>query len=1002
VPVRVGSHDGYGRVVFDLPTRTDYQITQQGQQVVVRFTGDMTIGSAAGVPHNVLGITGGASQAELIVAPGTSLRDWRLGDHVVIDIWDHGAAQTTQPAAPQLPRQDTSSHPPEATRPVSGALAAEAATNAVSSPLKQQPVAPPVLADGPANAQRPTTAVLPTTVTARLAPSMGGSAAPVAPVAAHDAASPQPAATPVPPPTLPVQPQRSMGEAATPVAPAPDQPAPTPAAQPAPVAQDAVPAVAKDQQGPQPDSALMVPFDAPVGIAAFRRGNAAIIVIDQRRQIDTAPLHDDPVFGTASVQTLPAATVVRIKLDAGMALSVSKTAHAWRITAVPTAPKLRPISATMTDNRLVLSATVPGTVVTIADPETGATLLVGTQLQEGQGISALRRSAEFALLPTWQGVAVEAIADTLALLPVHDGFVLTGGPDGLALSPPSDVAELLAHAAGLTRQFDFPSLPNQALMQRLRRQVADDAATPPLARGPKRLAVAKTMISLGLGAEAQGVLQLAVADDPNEATSPNSAALASIAALLAQRPEDATGLNDPKLSGADDVSLWRAVRQAEMQADPAPTAAIFTATLPVLLAYPAAMRDRLLPLVAETLVAGGEIATATALLDTRKDDAALDLARGMLQEARGDSVGALVTYDRLTQSKDQSVHARAAVRAVDLRLASGDIDAKQAGDRLDALLYAWRGDAQERSLREHLAGLRARTGEWRSALALLRETEAIFPDDKAAIHAELTDMFTALLRGDAEDALAPLELVALVEENADLLPGGADGEALQAKLADRLLALDLPKRAGPVLEKLMQAAPTAIGRAGFGARLASLRLREDDAVGAVAALSASAGADLPADLVESRTLLLADADARRGDRDAALAALGSLKTPAADEARATILERANEWPAAEKALTDYAAKSVPHEGKLDDGQRRTLLRLATAAARAGDDATLTELRQRETARMASGPLADMFRLLTSAQVRSVADLKRSGQEAALARGLSGELNALQPPARPSP
>ena len=149
VPVRVGSHDGYGRVVFDLPTRTDYQITQQGQQVVVRFTGDMTIGSAAGVPHNVLGITGGASQAELTVAPGTSLRDWRLGDHVVIDIWDHGAAQTTQPAAPQLPRQDTSSHPPEATRPVNGVLAAEAATNAVSSPLKQQPVAPPVLADGP-------------------------------------------------------------------------------------------------------------------------------------------------------------------------------------------------------------------------------------------------------------------------------------------------------------------------------------------------------------------------------------------------------------------------------------------------------------------------------------------------------------------------------------------------------------------------------------------------------------------------------------------------------------------------------------------------------------------------------------------------------------------------------------------------------------------------------------------------------------------------------------
>ncbi len=110
----------------------------------------------------------------------------------------------------------------------------------------------------------------------------------------------------------------------------------------------------------------------------------------------------------------------------------------------------------------------------------------------------------------------------------------------------------------------------------------------------------------------------------------------------------------------------------------------------------------------------------------------------------------------------------------------------------------------------------------------------------------------------------------------------------------------------------------------------------------------------------------------------------------------------NDWPAAQRALTDYAAKTVPPEGKLDDAQRRTLLRLATAAARAGDNAALTALRQREGARMGTGPLADMFRLLTADQVRGVADLKRSGQEAALAHALPGELKALQPPAAANP
>jgi hypothetical protein len=424
--------------------------------------------------------------------------------------------------------------------------------------------------------------------------------------------------------------------------------------------------------------------------------------------------------------------------------------------------------------------------------------------------------------------------------------------------------------------------------------------------------------------------------------------------------------------------------------------------MPLLFTYPATLRDHLLPLAAETLATGGEIAAASALLTARKDDPALELARGMLKAAQGETAEAQAIYDGLAQSRDQSDHARAAVRAVELRLAGGKIEVKQAADALDKLLYAWRGDRRERVLRERVAELKARSGAWRQALGLLRETEALFPIDKAAIHVELTNMFTAMLREDAEDALAPLELVALVEENADLLPDGLAGEALEARLADRLLALDLPKRGGPVLDKLMQVAPTAAGRAGFGARLAALRQREGDSAGALAALAASNSEDLPQELVERRTLLFAEANARRGNTDKALAALATLGTAAADEARATILERANDWPAAEQALAAYTAKVIPAQGKLDDGQRRTLLRLATAAARAGDDATLAMLRQQQIERMETGPLADMFRLLTADQVRGVADLKRSGQEAALARQLPVQLKAIQGPVLQSP
>ncbi|HEY2620633.1 MAG TPA: hypothetical protein VGI78_25055 [Acetobacteraceae bacterium] len=942
VPVRVGIHEGYSRIAFNLPSRIDYHVTQQGQHVVVQFAGNVTIGAANAVPRNVLTITGGAGQADIVVAPGTTVRDWRLGNLVLIDVADRDAA--------------------------GGAPAAQPTGAAQPSPAK-----PPAPSPNPAAAASPSAA-----------PPAAAKPEPVPIQTKAEVTNPPPAPTPAPASPLP-QPQI-----------APPEPPPVATAQPA---QAATAADTATQPTTGAETAIVVPGDTQLGVAAFRRGNAAMIVFDQPRNIDLSSLRDDAVFGSAVVQNLQTATVIRLTLDPTMALSPSRTSDSWRITAAPLEPTLRPIQATAAEDRLVLPAAAPGAVVSVADPDTGATLLVGTQRRDGQGVPAERRSPEFALLPTWQGVAVEATADTVTLRPTPQGFVVTGAVN---LSPTSGVADQLASAVGLTRQFDFPSQPVAALEERLRRQMADDAAAAPLARGPRRQAAARTMIALGLGAEAGAMLRMASTDDPHEADSPDNAALTAIAALLAHRPDEAQGLADPRLPATDDITLWRAVRQAQLLEGSPQAAAAFATTLPLLLAYPPEMRDRMLPLVGETMVTGGELGAAAALLDARKDDSTLDLARAMLQEAKGDSVGAMASYDLLAQSRDQSVHARAATRAVELRLAAGAIDAAQAAERLDGLLYSWRGDRQEHALRERLAELKARSGAWRSALATLRDSETLFAEDKTAIHAQLADMFAALLRGNAADSLAPLELVAVVEENADLLPSGADGEALQARLADRLVTLDLPKRAGPVLEKLTQGANSGVARAGFGERLAALRLREGDAAGALAALDASVAPDLPAELVEHRTLLAAAADARRGDSEHALAALGTLDSAAADEARATIMERANNWAAAQRALGDYAARTVPAQGKLDDAQRRTLLRLATAAARAGDDTALTALRQREGARMETGPLADMFRLLTADQVRSAADLKRSGQETALAHELPGQLKALQAPGQQTP
>ena len=137
VAVRVGNHPGFGRVVFDLPGQVEYELTQQGQHVIIEFKRDLTIGSAPGAPHNVQNITGGKGHAEFDVTPGTIVRASRMGDRVVIDVADGSSGQASSgppslPASPvpsrasakQASTQEALATPPATARKVPPAEAA--------------------------------------------------------------------------------------------------------------------------------------------------------------------------------------------------------------------------------------------------------------------------------------------------------------------------------------------------------------------------------------------------------------------------------------------------------------------------------------------------------------------------------------------------------------------------------------------------------------------------------------------------------------------------------------------------------------------------------------------------------------------------------------------------------------------------------------------------------------------------------------------------------------
>lgn len=833
------------------------------------------------------------------------------------------------------------------------------------------------------------------------------SAAAVPPATHYPPARPIPDAIPPPvtkpvaqqkqavPPPAPVSPQLVATPSSVPAPPSPPPPAP-PAS--GPVALVATPSAPVVRAG----AALSIPFAATTSAAAFRRGNAGVVVFDEPRPIDLAAVHDDPAFGAATVQVLPHATVLLIPLPPDKSLALTKSPQAWRVGIVDAMVPGQPIALQVANDTATLPLDGAGDVVTIADPETGTSLLVGTQHLPGQAVPALHRTPDFNLLPTWQGIAIDPLSDALVVRASPSGLALSGGRAGLATSSSTPELRAQAEASGLTRRFDLRALAPEVLLQRLTAQVDAAATAPPLARGGPRRQAAVTMLALGMGPEAEAMLQLAAADDPAGAAAPDAVGLMAVAALLAGRPTEADGITDPRLTGSDEVTLWRAVRDAMRTPGSAQAASGFVATLPLIDIYPVALRQRLLPLAFETIIEGGQVMDAARLLSSHADDPGLALARAMLRATNGDTDGALAAYEALAAGADRRSHAIAAVRAVELRLAAGRINTEQAADALDRLLYAWRGGKRELALRERVAELRQRSGAWRTALALLRETADLFPDDKDGIQTRMKETFAALLRDNALEHMPPLELVAMIEENTDLLPGGTAGEALDERLADRLVTLDLPQKAAPVLEKLMQAAPSPVGRAGFGTRLAAVRLREDDPKGALATLAASDSPDLPAPMAESRALLQASARARSGDPAGAVAGLAALDTAATEAARATILEQAKDWPGAERALHDYVARMIPEAdilapAPLTEEQQRMLVRYATAAAQAGDDTALGDLRTRFGPRMPRGAFGDMFRLLTAAPVQGVLDLPRAGRESLLAHDLPKTLGALAAP-----
>lgn len=929
VGVRVGTHPDLGRLVFDWPSRVNYRVEETDGRVIIHFAAParMDLAAARRPPRNILAIEQNGEAVAVRIAPGSRPRHFRLGNRIVLDVRDPAPAEAVPSARP--------------------ARSAPARARLAS--------APPVPAARDRAAEAPHVPVRPAV------------------------AAPAPAALPPPSPLV----QAATSASARTVAPVPDHGAAAivvPAGAPAIRLLRGAPAIALDG-------------GAEAGLAVFRRGEWIHAVFDRAISTDLAVLRGHPIFGGMEVQAAGEGIAFRLPLPAPARLALRRDGQAWvlevRRDAAPLdVPTLRAVPDAGPPTRLMLEGGRPGGSVTMTDPATGETLLVGTLRQPGPGVTVARRLPEFDLLPTMQGAAIVARSDRLALRVVtEDRFALeaaVGGSLGLGPQPESEPPPA---AMVMSRLLDLPSGPVPTLLERLRNVLMAVNATPPLARGAVRRDATETLLALGMPQEAQAMASIAFREDPQSRDDPRLLLAHGAAALLSGRSEDARAIDDPRLPQRDEVTMWRAL--LAISRGQAGTPAL-RASAPVLLTYPEALRARTLPITIEALAQGGAATAAAALLAQAGETPGLELARAMVVEAEGRPDAAIEAYGMLLAGRDRRHRAVAMRRLAELRLAAGTIDEPAAAEALEQSLFAWRGGAEEIALRRRIAELRQEAGQGQQAFAMMEETGRLFPDQATALRPDLQQAFASAL-GTAP----PLTAATLFDAHPDLLPAGDRGQAAVLLLADRLAGLDLPDRAAALLQRAAGAAGDARARAAIGARLAAMRAAEGDSAGTIAALDASESEGLEATLAAQRTMLRARAMARggaRADAEALLATLG----PAGAAARADLRAEAQDWSGAAAAMAEHLAASLPpaHE-PLGPEDRAALARRAAYLALAGDDAGLSQLRAAQGARMEGGALAEAFGVLTSDPLRGIADLPRLQRELGMMRLLPTRLDALR-------
>ena len=991
VPVRAGRHDTYDRLVFDWPKRVGYRMKPpDAGQAAVAFEApaQLQLEDFRETPlDRVRALTPLPDEeglrAALEVPPDSAIRHFRLDNRVVVDVFDPGVTPPKIASANSRTVGGTGGEGGQDSGGQDGGTedASTAATSADEGPADEAPADREAGADADKETDAPAAAETD-------APTDGESP----PEERRDDA---PAGTPqdpgAPTPLIP----EAGGRSAT----APDDAGGDAQARTQLAALTEQPEIDDSFRlspeqiaaGNVPKPGEMARVRAPVRLplpwageraAVLRRGDRLLLVAEGAppttfpRQVINAVAGVDEV-----VQNLVGGNaVVEIRTGPRLNAALDRNDGRWVLSLVPrvTLP-LRPFQPEVRDGRIVVPVESPGEVVRFEDPGSGGELAVVPVADTGRGMAMAQRFQELILLATTQGIGVVPLSDNVQVTRDSEGVVIRGVQRPLIVSKTD-----LSRGAGSgrvqvaegDRLLDLPAWrqpdkPYDAARQSLQKAVSEAPANK---KHLARLDLGRFYFAHGMAPEALGALRLYTREAERRGRDPQILLMTGAAQLLnGDWTRAAETLAHPALDGVAEALPWRAAQSILGGNDEAGVAS-FERSEHLLATYPPFVRRKLQLWAAGAYLRLGNVPKAATALKkvqdlspTPSEQAEIAFLQARIDLLNEEPETAEATWQDVAQSDNPSARTRARYVMLERGLADGSLERADAIEELERLRFAWRGDAFEAVLLHRLADLYLAKEDYRKALTTLRQAASNLPGTpRAKLAAQrMRDVFERLFLDGEVDSLPAIEALALYESFRELTPAGEKGNRMIAKLADRLVRVDLLERAAALLDGQVRHRLEGTAKARAGARLASIRLLDRTPKKAIEALDLSKAESLPEDLRRQRRHLRARALHRAGRTAEAVAVVAADDSAEGRRILAKIHADAGNWEAAVDVLGGLLPPAPGSAGDLSEDDQQRVLRYAVAATLAGDRGAIERARARYGAAMASGSGAEAFRMLTA-------------------------------------